>query len=978
MIGRMLGPYRILEKLGAGGMGEVYKARDTRLDRTVAIKILPADLSADPDRRARFEREAKTIAGLSHPHICALFDVGHETPTGGEGVAAAPGLPRPQALDSARAESRGGRPIEGARTDSEGVGAAPSGRPIDFLVMEHLEGETLAHRIEKGPLPLDQALAIATDIADALAAAHRQGVIHRDLKPANVMLTKTGAAQRSSPHAKLLDFGLAKLTGHGEQPAAASLASLPTRSRPLTGEGTIVGTLQYMAPEQVEGKPADARTDLWALGAILYEMLTGRRAFEGASAASLIGNIMNAEPPPLAGLQPLTPPGVDRLVRRCLAKDPDERWASAHDVAEELRWMRQASDAGAPAGAGPRRSRRSRTALLVAGLAGAAALGAAAAWVLGPAPPRAPVARVRLDLGPAEELNGGGVIPVGVLTPGGTRTALAWTPDGQALVFVGRRGGAQQLYVRRLDAAEARPLAGTLGAQAPAVSPDGQWVAFWADGAIRKVPLGGGPVTDLAPDVGRSPFGLSWGPRGDLYLGRDDGRIWVVPAQGAPAAVTSVGDAEVRHVLPWPVPNGRAILYTVRKRIRSWGDEEVVAQDLRTGARTPLLGDAADARLVASGHLVFLRRGTLWAAPFDVERLELGGAAVALFDGVAQALKGGNPYDQTGAGQFAVAPTGTLAWLTGSPAPYDANYLVTVDRRGAAVRLPAPARAYSPGLRLSPDGRQLSVGVDTLTERSLWIYDLARGTLTPLTRDGEVQVSSWSPDGRRLALAWLNLGRRSLAVQPADASAPAQAVAAGDLIPSTFASDGRRLVAVRGGRAIVTVDLGDGQARVEPLLETPHTAGWPEFSPDGRWLAFASNVSGRFEVYVTPYPGPWRATQVSIDSGKNPMWNPNGRELFFVTDLGAATTGSVMAATFAPGPTAADGPRIGRPQPLFGFDAYSLAIDCAPVRCFDVAPDGQRFYAVQVGGGPKILPAVTYVSLVQNWFEELRAKVPIK
>jgi Tol biopolymer transport system component len=910
--GTRLGPYEIQAAIGAGGMGEVYKARDTRLDRSVAIKVLPAHVSADPERRARFEREAKTIAGLNHPHICTLYDVGeHEGST--------------------------------------------------FLVMEHLTGETLAQRLEKGPLPPEQALTVTTEIADALAAAHRQGVIHRDLKPGNVMLTKAGT--------KLLDFGLAKLTGHGEQPVAAHLASAPTQSTPLTGEGMIVGTLQYMAPEQVEGKPADARTDLWALGAILYEMVTGKRAFEGTSAASLIGAILEREPASLTTLQPLTPPGVDRLVRRCLAKSPDDRWDSAHDVADELRWVRETSGVVAPTGVHPQRRRGLRTALVVAGGLLLILAGAGLMWLLRPPAPRPSLARLSLDVRPAEALNAGGAIPPFIPTPGGSRTALTWTPDGQALVYVGRRGGVQQLYVRRLDAAEARPLAGTEGAQVPAVSPDGQWVAFWAQKAIRKVSLDGGPVMDLAAGLAEPPWGLVWDARGRVFFGRDDGRIWEVPPEGVPKAVTSVGDAEAAHVLPWVLPGERVLLYTVRKRVWSWGDDEIVAHTLATGKRTVVLRDAADARYVSTGHLVFLRRGVLFAAPFDAERSEVRGTPVAVLDAVAQALTAGYEGDTTGAGQFAVAVTGTLAWLPGPVAPYPDRALVTVDRRGQVSPLPAPVRSYGPDLRLSPDGRRLAVTIKTLAERGLWLYDLGRGILTPLAGSGEANFPVWAPDGQRLVFGWLKDGRRSLAVQSADGTAPPQVLVARGPFPSSFTRDGRQLAAVRAGD-IVMVTVEHGKASVQPLSQTPHTEQ-PTFSPDGRWLAYGSDVSGRNEVYVRPYPGPGPAEQVSLEGGRDPAWHPNGRELFYVGPLDGAGKRRIMAVEFAPGSP----PRIGTPRRLFEFDPRDLNFGCTPLRCYDVAPDGQRFYVTQTRPAPPP-PVVTHINLIQNWLEGLKAKVP--
>jgi hypothetical protein len=911
--GARLGPYEIQSLIGAGGMGEVYKARDTRLDRSVAIKILPAHLSADPERRARFAREAKTIAGLNHPHICTLHDVGeHEGTT--------------------------------------------------YLVMEHLTGETLAQRLEKGPLPLEQVLAVSTEIADALTAAHRQGVIHRDLKPGNVMLTKTGA--------KLLDFGLAKLKGHGEQPAASSLASAPTQSAQVTAEGTIIGTLQYMAPEQVEGKPADARTDLWALGAILYEMLTGKRAFEGASAAGLIGHIMNAEPPALATLQPLTPPALDRLVRQCLAKAPDDRPDTAHDVANDLRWLREAGGAHGVMDIRPRHRPGLRTALIVAGVLAAAVIGASVMWLLRPPVPRPSLARLSLDVRPAEEVNAGGWDPPWVLTLGGAHTALAWTPDGHALVFVGRHGGVQQLYVRRLDAAEAQPLAGAEGAQVLAVSADGQWVAFWASGAIKKVPLGGGLAVDLAPGIRQPPSGLAWNTNGSLFFGGADGRIWTIPAEGTPAAVTTVGEGELGHTLPALLPGGRALLYTVRKGEWSWGEEQVVAQPLPTGERKVLLTDATDARYVPTGHLVFVRRGVLYAVPFDVERLQLRGRELPVLDGVAQAVTGGNTGDVTGGGQFAVAPTGTLAWIPSAIVPNVQGRLVTVDRRGRATALAAPERSYGPVLRLSPDQRRLAVTVRTLTETCLWTYDLTRpAPLLRLTTGGEVMVPMWGPGGQQLVFRWLEKGRRALVMQPADGTAPPHVLASGFFSPSFLAPDGR--IAAVSAQDIVMVAIENGKGRVEPLFRTPEAEAWPVFSPDGSWLAYGSNRTGRNEVYVRPYPGLGTAFPVSVDGGDSPAWHPGGHEIFFVSLADPAGTRRMMAVTFAPGSP----PRVGQPKELFSFVPRDLRLGCVWVRCFDVTADGQRFYAVQSLTPPSPL-VVTHISLIQNWFEELKAKVP--
>jgi len=522
--GTRLGPYEIHSLIGAGGMGVVYKARDTRLDRTVAIKVLPPAIATDPARRGRFEAEAKTIAGLSHSHICTLYDVG----------------------------------------DQDGS---------MFLVMEHLGGETLAERLRKGPLPLRQALATAAEIAAALSAAHRQGVVHRNLKPGNVMLTKSGA--------KLLDFGLAKLRRAGFGPSTRSSGA----GEPRTQAGTVLGTVPYMAPEQIEGRDADTRSDIFSFGAVLYEMVAGKRAFEGDSDAGVAAAILEHEPAPISLLQPRTPPMLDWLVRQCLAKSPDDRPDSAHDVAKSLRWIQDTSDAVIPAGTRRRRWSALRASLALAALLGAAIAGAGGMAWLRPGPPRQ-MTRSALPVDPAEALDGGiisGAIQGSgmTLTPGGSRTAFTWTPDGR-FVFVGRQDGVRRLYVRRLEAARAQELPNTEGAHAPAVSPDGRWVAFWADGSIRKVPLAGGQAVSLAATM--APFGFAWTADGRLLFGA--GLVHEVSSgDRGSTRVSSLDPAHNRHDLPCLLPGGRTLLYTGKKRVYSWGsDEEILAQNLATGS----------------------------------------------------------------------------------------------------------------------------------------------------------------------------------------------------------------------------------------------------------------------------------------------------------------------------------------------------------------------------------------------------------
>ena len=924
--GTRLGRYEIESSLGAGGMGEVYKARDTRLDRTVALKVMPPAVGADAARRARFEREARLVAGLSHPHICPLFDVGEH---------------------------------DGAM----------------FLVMEHLQGETLAARLEQGPLPLTQALTIAAETADALAAAHRQGVIHRDLKPANVMLTKTGA--------KLLDFGVAKLKGHGEAPAAGSVSSMSTRPAALTAEGTIVGTLQYMAPEQVEGRPADARSDLWALGVIVYEMVTGKRPFEAASVPALIAAILEHEPPSMSSRRPPMPPALERLARKCLAKAPDDRWDSAHDVADELRWIRDSGSAGLESASHPKGLRGWPLALIGTAAIAAVAAGTGLLWLLRPMPPPRDVTRASLDVNPAEELNAGGVwgTKAAPATPGGSRTALSWTPDGRALVFVGRRAGVQQIYVRRLDAEEARPLAGTEGAQVPAVSADGEWIAFWAAGAIRKVPMRGGAVDVLVSGEPYPPMGMSWsgeglliGPSGVEFSQREGMRgIRFAPPGNQPTLLTEVRQNETAHVLPQWLPGGRTFVYTARRGAMTWSGDDVVAYTPGTKVSTKLLSDAVDARY-AGGYLVFLRRGLLMAVRFDAAALEVQGEPVAVLAGVAQSLVSSDlsAANTTGAGQFAVSPGGMLAYLAGSQATWPDARMVAVDRRGHPVPLPTPVKSYGMNVRVDPDGRRIATAVYGLTEREIWVYDLERGTLLArLGRGGEVSANrSWTPDGKRLVFGWVRPdGLREVAWQPADGATPPEKLTdSGE--PGGWAPDGRELLGVRENDIWVLATTGGGPG-ARPLVESPSYDFWPAVSPDGRWLAYASNASGRFEVHARPYAEGGRFEVISTDGGVSPVWPRSGRELFFLGLPDKDGMRAMMAVPVRNGP----GRPFGVPEPLFRFRDADLRSYSTPFPGYDVSGDGQRFYLTQaVASSPA--PAATTVHLVLNWFEDLKVKIP--
>jgi serine/threonine-protein kinase len=731
-----------------------------------------------------------------------------------------------------------------------------------------------------------------------------------------------------------------------------------------------------MAPEQLEGRPADARTDVWALGTVLYEALTGRRAFEGATQVSLIGAILEREPEPLGSRQPLAPPSLERLVRRCLAKSPDDRWDSAHDVADELRWI-AGSGLAAPVGASRRPAWRG--ALLGVGLvvAGAAA-GALGDRLLRPRPAPPAVVRARLDVRPAEELNTEGVGLPGVhfYTAGGSRTALAWTPDGRALVFVGRRAGVRQLYVRRLDQDEARPLAGTEGASVLAVSPDGRWVAFGVDGEIRRVPLEGGGTAVLVGGFSYPPAEIACGPGGEVFYGDRGRAISRVAAESPPSVVTRLREDEFSHSLPSLLPGGRVLLYTVRRRDWTWGDEEIVAQDLRSGERKVLLRDAADARHVPSGHLVFLRRGALFAARLDLSSLEVRGAPVPLAETVSQALTAGHTGNVTGAGQLSVAPSGALAYVEGPVLPHRVWALASVDRRGRAEPLPAPVRSYTGPLDVSPDGRRLAANVHGLTEEGVWVYDFARGTLNRLTPPGEAFWPRWSPDGSRVAFSWLSEGRKQLAWQRADGATPPEVVwppggSAGigaSIAPSSWSPDGRQVVLTRGGDLWVA-SVGGSQAELRPVSQTPQVEQWPALSPDGRRLAYASDVSGRFEVYVQPWPGPGPSERASLDGGESPAWGPGGRELFFLSPPDASGSRRMMTVDVRDSPTL----DLGQPRELFSFPFPELRFACEPARCYAVAPDGRHFYVLRQVPQPPT-PPVTQVHLVLGWAEELKAR----
>ncbi len=811
--GARLGPYEILGPLGAGGMGEVYRARDTRLGRDVAVKVLPGHLSADPEVRSRFEREARAISSLNHPHICTLHDVGHQDGT-------------------------------------------------DFLVMELVEGESLAERLTRGPLPAEQLLRLGAEIADALARAHRAGIIHRDLKPGNIMLTRSGA--------KLMDFGLARAEGSagsalGNAETLAGLTHSPTVARPLTAEGTIVGTFQYMAPEQLEGREADARSDLWALGCVLYEMATGKRAFSGGSQASLISSIMKDEPRPLSEMAPLTPPALDRLVRQCLAKDPEDRWQSAGDLTRELRWIAEVgSRAGVPAPVAARRRTRERIAW------GAAALGLAAALLTLPVVLRRPEAprAVRLTLDPPENLK---------ISPNWADQAIS--PDGRFVAFEAQDStGTTQIWLRSLESPEAAPLPGTADALGVFWSPDSRFIAFFAPQThkLMKIPVSGGPAVTIC--VAKNGRGAAWSRKGVIvFAPAAEGPLFSVPEGGGePVQVTALdaGRHEITHRYPSMLPDGDHFLFaSLPAGPNGW---DIYAGSLGSKSVTKILTARSSATYVEPGYLLFARDGKVMAQRFDAGRLSPSGEPVALADAPAPSEYDAEPVaSASGDGRLVFprikVPDMRLEWR---------------DRAGAERgALTLPAGPWQMGV-ISMDARFAAVrnGDD------IWRVDLTRSVATRVTLGGALYENPvWSPDGNWIAFDVNRSGRGEIQLADASGGGEIRTLPTTDhlfKVAEDWTPDGRTLVF--GDLAsstlwdVWTVPVS-GEGKAAPLLQTPFNELGARVSPDARWFLYLSNESGRQELYVQSFPVPGHKVQISRDGAGGGGWARGGTEIIYAS-----------------------------------------------------------------------------------------------
>ena len=940
--GTRLGPYEISSRIGSGGMGEVYRARDTRLGRDVAVKVLPAAMAGDPDRQARFEREARVVASLNHAHICAIYDVGRHS--------------------------------------------AGSDAPVDFLVMELLEGETLAERLARRsgrssssaaaaartprprggtssstasgsdaspakpargrPLPLDETLRIATELAEALGAAHRAGIVHRDLKPSNVMLTKAGV--------KVLDFGLAKL--HEASPVAAT--DYATATAPLTDVGVVMGTMPYMAPEQVQGHDVDARADLFAFGAILFEMVTGERAFAADSQAGLIAALLDQHPPAITAVVPSAPRAIERVVQRCLEKDPDDRWQSAQDLAAELKWIDQSlrqRDTSATTVAAPAASRRGWFAASGVLLAAAVFLTLFLADRFG----RREAPTTAMTAAPA--IHSRVRLPDGVALGGWGTPIMSLSPDGRLLAFVGRTAGVSKLFVHRLDRDQTVEVPDSTSAEGPFFSPDAQWVGFAVGvsggamkGELKKYSLATGLSQPIA-GIGDF-FGGTWRADGTIFfMGSQGAHLQKVRAEGgrpepAVAAIRSIGRKVGSYgYRPQLLPDGRILMQVETDD----GDGRAGILNVDTGEVTVIDILMTNVQYLASGHLLYMKsNGAMMAVPFDVASGRVTGAEVAVLNGTSIA---GN-WDPA----VAVSHSGVLAYSTGplTGSRWVSSRLVRITDQ-TVTELPFDAE-YFKSMQPSRDGNLLGIGMQ---DGSTWIYDLRRQTRTRLPEaDVRYRVAgpAFSPDGSRVAFFSAMVGWH-LYVQPVDGISHPEVILRGpeEKTAPTFTPDGQSIVFLRHGGGNTTgfnlfrVRLG-GSGPVERLTKSTAAEASPAFSPDGKWLAYLANDTGRFEVFVQPYPELNRRVQVTGNGGSTPRWSADSQTLFYA----GGTSLFAVAVSGTP-----DKVTIGEPR---------KAMDVPGIRGAEPLPD-RSFVALKSRTDEG---TVTELRLVVNWFDELRRIAP--
>ena len=913
--GVRFGAYEIVALLGAGGMGEVYRATDTRLKRDVAIKVLPEAFAQDSDRLARFQREAELLASLNHPNIAAIYGL-------------------------------------------EQAGTAVG------IVLELVEGETLAAVIARGPITVADALPVARQICEALEAAHDKVVVHRDLKPANIKITADGRV-------KVLDFGLAKML-EGD-PKSSAMSMSPTLSVHATYAGVILGTAAYMSPEQARGKPVDRRSDVWAFGCVLFEMLTGKHAFEpGETVSDAIASVLTREPD-LTTLPADTPPAIRRLMRRCLQKDPQQRLPHIGAARLEIDEARSGRPEDAPISvatvlersrAADRGWRRSvpwaiaAASLVIAGVV----VTTLAPWR--PAALRAPI-RVSGDVG----------APVSFYTAANLGASLAISPDGSMLAMVVQKSPTdrQQLYLRRLDQLDAAPLAGAEGGNNPFFSPDGQWIGFFTAGTLKKISVTGGAATSLGVHSGGANRGATWTDDGAIIFASQTGTLMRISSEGGKAEpVASFVEGETTQRWPQILPGGKAVMFTSHSSMGGGFDEaNIVVQPLPSGPRRIVQRGGSYARYLSSGHLVYLNGGNVFAVPFDVRRLEATGPRVPVLEGVWNNPNQGNAH-------FAVSANGTLVYRP-NRATLNNVAISWMGSDGKTTPL-RPAAADWTNLIFAPDGRRLAMDIGDGRQTDVWVYEWALDRFTRLTwgpRDAQKPV--WTPDGSRIAFGSTRDGALNLYWQRADGTGDVQRLtnspyneAAWSFHPNGKLLAYHALTQANLDDVLILPIEGDESTGWKPgkptvFLNGPFAERAPMFSPDGRWIAYQSTGTGRDEVWVRPYPGPGGKWLISTGGGITPTWSRTGRELFYAT-----SDQQIMVARYT---VVGDSFQAEKPRPW--TDAHFIARQrTGPTRSFDLHPDGRRF--ALAAGEAATQPREDKLVFVFNFFDELRRRVPVK
>lgn len=896
MIGKTISNYKILEKLGEGGMGVVYKAHDTKLGREIALKALPEEFAQDRERLARFEREAKLLASLNHPNIATIYGL----------------------------------------EESEG---------LNFLTLELVEGETLAEKLTSGPLKVQDALEMCRQIAEALESAHDKGIIHRDLKPSNIKVTPENKV-------KVLDFGLAKAFEVAEVGDAAGMDPYksPTLTVGSSRSGVIMGTAAYMSPEQARGKALDKRTDIWSFGCVFYELLTGQQLFIGETTSDMVAGILKQEPDWKA-LPKELPVRIRDLLRRCLQKDSNKRLHDIADARIEIEEVKSkpleptieniAEAEEIQPGLKKQAFPWGVTAIIVVIVA---IISSAAVWILktSPTPPPQSAKRFLVDL--PSELRFGGT---------GYGNRLALSPDGKNLVYSAHDGEKYQLYIRPLERLEATAIPGTENAIHPFFSPDGQQIGFFVEGRLKKVSLSGGIPLTICEADGR---GATWSPDGNIVMGsQGKGLMQVSSSEGIPQSLTTLDkeNSETSHRYPQILPGGKAVLFTARRESGT-DDSRIAVCSLDTGEHRILFDETGfDARYVSSGHILYLRGGVLMAVPFDVHTLNVTESPVPLAINIH--------WGSDGNARFSISDDGTLVYfpLTGD---IGKRSLVWVDRKG--IEAPVAIGQYGYRVpRISPDGKKVAVSKYEGENYDIWVYDVERGTLTRLTFEGSNTTPAWTPDGKRLLFCSNRARVYDIYSKRADGSEEAELFFSSEYLKwsPSFSDDGESLayyeINPETQRDIWTMQLKDKSA--SPLINTSANERAPIISPNGRWVAYSSDESGRYEVFVSPYQKAAGKWPISTDGGTEPLWSPDGRELFY------REKNRMMAVSIETSPSF----KAGKPEMLFERMYYSYSYTSS----YDIHPDGSRFLMIKSEDEPES----RQISIVLNWDEELKRLVPV-